>query len=143
MGGLASLALTWVAQGRHDHAEHFEQDKSRRQGLYTKFIEEASKLYADALLRNEAHVAGLASVYALISQMRVLSSAAVIAEAEAVVRTVVETYLAPNGTFPRLPGTVNNDPTYPLHAFSETCRDELNSLRSPSARRTRSKLWKP
>jgi hypothetical protein len=111
IGGLTSLASAWVTQSRHDLAEHFERDKSRRQKLYKKFIDEASKLYADALVRNEAQIASLVSVYALINQMRVLSSAAVIAEAEAVVRTIIETYFAPNRTFAELRNAVNSNPT--------------------------------
>jgi hypothetical protein len=142
IGGLTSLAWAWVSQSRHDLAEHFEQDKSRRQELYKRFIDEASKLYADALLRNQAHVAGLVGVYALISQMRVLSSASVIEEAEEVVQTIVETYLAPNGTFPVSPNMVNYDPTYPLHAFSEKCRAELSNLRPQLAIGAWNKLWK-
>jgi hypothetical protein len=131
IGGLTSLASAWVTQSRHDHAEHFERDKSRRQELYNKFIDEASKLYADALVHNEAQVSSLVSVYALINQMRVLSSAAVIEEAEAVVRTIIETYFAPNKTFTELRNAVNSNPTLPLHAFSEKCREELGNPRSP------------
>jgi hypothetical protein len=133
VGGLTSLTSAWVTQSRHDLAEHFERDKSGRQKLYKKFIDEASKLYADALVRNEAQIASLVSVYALINQMRVLSSSAVIAEAEAVVRTIIETYFAPNRTFTELRNAVNSNPTYPLNTFSEKCREELSNPRSPLA----------
>src|SRR3954467_12278652 len=94
IGGLTSLASAWVTQNRHDHAEHLERDKIRRQELYGRFIDEASKLYADALVRSEAEPSAMVCAYALITQMRVLSSPAVIDEAERVARTIVETYSA-------------------------------------------------
>ena len=47
---------------------------------------EASKLYADALVHDQAEIAALVSVYALISRMRVVSSSAVVEKAELVVR---------------------------------------------------------
>src|SRR6476619_1500668 len=85
VGGLTSLLATWLTQRRKDSARRLTQEKTRRQKLYKQFIDEASKLYADALVHDKSEVAALVSVYALISQMRVLSSAAVVEAAEAVV----------------------------------------------------------
>ena len=72
----------------------------------------------------------MVSVYALISQMRVLSSSAVIEAAEAVVRMIVETYFAPNTTFPELRKLLNSHAMDPLRAFSEECRAELRALKA-------------
>jgi hypothetical protein len=131
IGGLTSLASAWVTQNRHDRAEHLEQDKIRRQKLYRKFIDEASKLYADALVRSEAEVGAMVSVYALISQMRVVSSRVVIDEAERVVRMIVETYSAPNKTFTELRQAMVAHPTSLLRIFSEKSREELSKVQSP------------
>ncbi len=131
IGGLTSLASAWVTQNRHDHAEHLEQDKFRRQRLYRKFIDAASKLHADALVRSEPDASALVSVYALISQMRVLSRPAVIEEAEGVARMIVETYSAPNKTFAELRQAMVTRPTSPLRNFSEKAREELSNVQSP------------
>ena len=56
IGGLTSLASAWLTQDRQDRAKRILQDKARRQKLYKQFIDEASKLYADALAHNEAEV---------------------------------------------------------------------------------------
>ncbi|SRR6266567_4844819 len=135
IGGLTSLASAWVTQNRHDRAEHLERDKIRRQKLYRKFIGEASKLYADALVRSEAEASAMVSVYALISQMRVLSSPAVIDEAERIARVIVETYSAPNKTFAELRQAMVARPTSPLRNFSEKAREELSRFQSPPALR--------
>src|SRR6266571_8563942 len=83
VGGLTSLASAWLTQHRQDRARRASQDKARRQKLYKQFIDEASRLYAEALVHDEKGVLALFSVYALISRMRVLSSSAVIEKAEA------------------------------------------------------------
>ena len=129
VGGLTSLAAAWFTQHRQDHAIRLAQDRARRQKVYGKFIDEASKLYADSLIHDKAEVAALVSVYALISRMRVMSSAAVIEKAEAVVRISMDTYFAPNKTFPEFRQLMNSHLIgEPLRAFSEECREELNNI---------------
>src|SRR6266702_963046 len=131
VGGLTSLASAWLTQHRQDRARQLSQDKVRRQKLYKQFIDEASRLYADALAHDEAEVSALVSVYALISRMRVVSSSAVVEKAEAVVRVIVDTYFAPNKTFPELRKLISSHAIDPLRAFSEECRAELQALTAP------------
>src|SRR4051812_30782066 len=131
VGGLTSLGSAWLTQHRQDRARRLSQDKARRQKLYKQFIDEASKLYADALVHNETEVSALVSVYALVSKMRVVSSSAVVEKAEAVVRMVIVTYFTPNKTFPELRTLMNSHAIDPLRAFSDECRDELQALKDP------------
>jgi hypothetical protein len=129
IGGLTSLAAAWLTQQRQASAQRLAQDKSRRQKLYRQFIEEASKLYADALVHNESEVSTLVSVYALISRMRVLSSSVIVEKAETVVRMIVNTYFSPNKTFPELRDMMNSRAMDPLREFSDACREELRALK--------------
>jgi hypothetical protein len=93
--------------------------------VYKQFIEEASKLYADALVHDDLQISTLVSAYALISRMRLLSSPPVLQRAEAVVQMIVETYFAPNKTSPELRELLDSHAIDPLRAFSEVCRSEL------------------
>jgi len=127
-GGLTSFAATWLTQRRKDAAERFARDKTGRQKLYKKFIEEASKLYADALVHDSSEVSALVSMYALIGRMRIVSSDAVIEKAEAVTRMIVNTYFAPNRSFPELRELIGSHTMDPLREFSEACRRELSAL---------------
>jgi hypothetical protein len=131
IGGLTSFASAWLNQERQDRATRLSQDKTQRQKLYKQFIDEASKLYADALVHEQAEISALVSVYALIGRMRVLSCPAVIEQAEAVVRTIIDTYFAPNKTFPELSQLISNHTMDPLRAFSEQCREDLSNSHSP------------
>jgi hypothetical protein len=125
IGGLMSLVAAWLTQHHQDRANRLLQDKARRQKLYKQFIDVAAKLYADALIHEQAEVSVLFSLYALISQMRVLSNSTVIECAEAVAQTIVDTYFAPNRTFPELRELMHSHTLDPLRAFSERCREEL------------------
>ena len=130
IGGLTSLASAWVTQHSQDRARRVSQDTVRRQKLYKQFIDEASKLYADALIHDQAEVSALVSAYALINRMRILSRSDVVDSAEAVVQTIVETYFAPNRTFPELRELISSHAIDPLRAFSEICRTELEALKA-------------
>jgi hypothetical protein len=56
--------------------------------------------------------------------MCLLSSTTTVQNAENVARMIVNTYLAPNKTFPELRDMVNNGAIDPLRDFSEACRDD-------------------
>jgi hypothetical protein len=101
------------------------KDKSRQQKLYKEFIEEASKLYADALAHNEAEVSAFVKVYALMSSMRVLSNVDIVEKAEKVVRIIIETYFTSNKTIPELRGMLNSTAIDLLREFSVSCRNEM------------------
>ena len=95
--------------------------------MYKEFIEEASRLYADALVHDNSEISALVSLHALIGRMRILSSDAVIERAEVVAaRMIVDTYFAPNKTFPELRELMASHATDPLKEFSLTCRKELS-----------------
>ena len=129
IGGLTSFASAWLTQRHQDRANRLSRDKARRQKVYRQFIEEASKLYADALVHDNLQISTLVSAYALISRMRVLSSPPVLQKADAVIRTIIETYFSPNKTPIELRTLLDNDAIDPLRAFSEECRVELETLK--------------
>ena len=131
IGGLTSLATSWLTQHAQFKAQQRTHEISTREELYKDFIEEASKLYADAYEHNEANTAKLVNLYALVSRMRVLSSPQVVEHADGVVRVIVETYLAPNKTFRDVPEILDNEAMNPLRNFSSACREELRGYRSP------------
>jgi hypothetical protein len=124
-GTLASIVTGWVTQRRKDRVRNSLRATSLREELYKSFIEEASRLYADALVNDKSEVSKLVDLYALIARMKILSSDAVIEAAEKAGRLILDTYLSPNRTFVDLPDLINE--MDPLRDFSEACRRELQS----------------
>jgi hypothetical protein len=55
-GSLASIVTGWVTQRRKDRVRHSLRATSQREELYKSFIEEASRLYADALVNDKSEV---------------------------------------------------------------------------------------
>lgn len=130
IGGLTSLAASWVTQNAQARTAQRLQDKSRRQELYKTFIEEASKLYGEALMTEKAEITTLVNLYAMVSRMRILGSPSVVQAADAVVRLIIETYFQPNKTLRELREILRSEHIDPLREFSEACRDDLRQIRS-------------
>src|ERR1044072_2211622 len=96
LGGFTSFATSWTTQHAQMNADRIENSKSRRQALYKAFIDGASKAYGDSLIHDNLELSGLIQLYALLSRMRVISSAAVIDDADRIVKAILETYNQPN-----------------------------------------------
>jgi hypothetical protein len=124
IGGLTSLAGSWISQNTQARAQQVLGDWTRRQELYKAFIEEASRLYGDALVSNDAEISKFIPLSVILNRMRVLSSAAVVDAAEAVIDKIAETHLEPNQTIRDLRG--HHEKIDILRAFSEACRKDLN-----------------
>jgi hypothetical protein len=128
IGGVTSFAAAWITQRQQAHIQLLLQEKTRRQDLYKQFIEDASNLYMDSLLRDQAQLPPLVGLYALVSKIRVISSPRVGHSADKVVRTIVNTYLLPNKTLPELHEMAEKGALDPLRDFSEACHEELHAL---------------
>jgi len=124
IGAVASFATTWLTQDAQQRTQRFAQAMTRREHLYGEFIEEASKLVADALTHELDDPSKFVQLYALIGRLRLFASANVIAEAEGVMRYVVKTYRQPNRDL-RNPEDLREDDVDTLRAFSEACREDL------------------
>jgi hypothetical protein len=127
IGGFTSLAASWLSHRVEFSAQYRATDRSHREELYKSFIQEAARLYADAFEHDHPEVSNMVNLYALVSQMRVLSSGEVVTAADQVVAKIVETYLEPNRSFRDVREFINDERMDPLRDFSTACRDDLHS----------------
>ncbi len=127
LGGLTSFASSWTTLRAQMRANREASSRSKRQKLYKDFVEEASKIYGDALMHDELELSGLIGLYALISRMRILSSQTVVEHALVVVRIITATYSEPNKTPAELDEMIKSGGGDLLQSFSELCRTELES----------------
>ena len=118
-GTVATVLTSLFTQRRNDRALRRAQAMSQRQELYKSFVEEASRLHADALLNEASDTSKLVNLYALIGRMRIEA-------AEKVGHLIIETYLSPNKTILDLPELLAR--MDPLRRFSEACRLELKAV---------------
>jgi hypothetical protein len=128
IGGATSFISAWLSHGAQLRAQLLLNDKSRREELYREFVEDASRLYIDALTRDTADLSKAITLYAHISRMRILSSPRVIEEADKVALLIIDYYPEPNKSFEDVRAMINQHELDPLRKFSEACRDELQTL---------------
>jgi len=126
-GAISTIITNWAARRRKDRTRHHSRSTSKREHLYKNFIEEASRLYADALVNERAEPAKLVDMYALIGRMKILSSDEVVRAAENAALLIIKTYVCPNPTFADIPEFIQE--MDPLREFSEACRRELQLTR--------------
>src|SRR5882672_7695145 len=124
VGGITSIATSWLGQQRQTKEQRKAREKDELQALYKQFIEDASKLYGDALEHDTTEIPKLVDIYATLNRMRVLSSPKVIAEADNALRMIIETYAKENTTFSVVRNSISHGFPDPLRAFSEACREE-------------------
>src|SRR5215470_12821969 len=129
IGGLTTLAVTWITQGIQLRASLTTRDRTTRHKVYKEFIEETSKLYGDALMHSAVDTPTLIEVYALISRMRVISSPELVEKADAALRSIVDVYFLPNKTMAELRAEINGGKLDLLRDFSTAAREELSRLR--------------
>jgi hypothetical protein len=125
LGGFTSFATSWTTLRTQMKAEGNASSKARRRKLYRLFINQASKIYGDALIHDSPELAGLVELHALVNRMRIISSTQVIEHAVKVVRVITETYGQPNRTPFEIEAMIENGSIDLLRGFSEACRAEL------------------
>ncbi len=126
IGGITSIATTWIGQYHQTKEKHVRRSKSQRQELYRQFVQEGSKLHLHALEHDTANIADLANIYAVMNEIRIFASSKVIEEAEKAVKVIIDTYRQKNKDFNEVVDDVNTGFPNPLRAFSEACHHELN-----------------
>lgn len=125
LGGLTSFATSWTTLRTQMKAQRSASSKSKRQKLYKAFIDDAAKIYGDALIHDKLETTGLIDLHALVSRMRIVSSGPVIETAVNVVKVITETYSQPNKSPEEIEAMISNGNVDILRSFSEACRDEF------------------
>jgi hypothetical protein len=130
VGGSASVATAWITQKTAARRELLGEEIHQREALYGAFIQECSKLLLDAFMHTLEKPEMLVAVYQLLSRIRLSSSEAVVAAADAVVKRVTEQYFAPNLSAEDLRVLVQQERADPLTPFAHECRIELKAMRA-------------
>ena len=124
IGALASFSTTWLTQHFQDRMQRHQQEMSRREKLYGDFIDEASRLFADALTHSLEEPSKLVSLYATLGKLRLFASGKTMAVAQDVMTRIVDIYYQPPEDF-RGQATTDRHSLDILRDFTEVCRADL------------------
>jgi hypothetical protein len=126
IGSLTATLTTWLGQRSQARAGQIAHDLARREDLIRDFIIAASKTYGDAIVNNEAKMPEIVDLYAMVNRMRVLNMPRSVDCADQVMRSIIETYFAPNRTLADLRELVKTSQAIDLlKDFAEAAREEL------------------
>lgn len=128
--GVMSFLGAWTAKQKEVRAQWLVQDRLRRQDLYKEFIQVASKCFVDALQHEKPDIASLVAIYEKMSRMRVISSPKVLANAEQVLRRIIDALSEPAVTLTndKVREMFETGSADVLRNFSESCRAEFDAM---------------
>jgi hypothetical protein len=129
IGGLTTALTTWLSQRSQARAGMVAHDLARREDLVRDFVIAASKTYGDAIINSEPKMPEIVDLYAMVSRMRVLNMPQSVVCADNVMRSIIETYFAPNRTLADIRDILKTGGGVdPLRDFSEAAREELRKF---------------
>lgn len=128
IGGLASLGSSWLTQTIQQRERNREADRARREALFTDFINEASRLFGDALSHEKDDVLDMVQLYAIVGRIRLISCDRVVTAAEKTMDSIIDSYLAPNKTLHEIRTMMADGTMDFLVEFSEAARYELDAF---------------
>jgi hypothetical protein len=128
VGGLAPVLSNYVLQRSQTQRDLLNRQITQRETLYSDFIREASRLYANSVTHSLENLDDLVSLYALVSRIRLLASEPVLHAAEAFVKQIVQHYGEPNLTVEQMRAAAFSAKSEPLDLFSLACRRELRDI---------------
>lgn len=131
VGGLTSFG-TWIAQKTQLRQQQRETARKQREALFVKFMNEAGRLYADALSHEKDDIADVVQLYAIIAHLRMVSGPAIVAAAERVVHAIVEAYQAPNRMLHEIGDLAESEGMIAFREIGLVFRTELAGFGSPS-----------
>lgn len=126
IGAIASLATTWLTQHAQTQAQHRSQLQTKREALYGDFIDEATRLFADAIEHDLTDAANLVRIVGLLNRLRLFAPAEVVTDAEAILATIIDTYESPSIGAVRGVELAKTKFSKPLGKFAEDCRRDLD-----------------
>ena len=128
IGGVLSVLASWLAQRVQSRSQLLTQEIKQRQQLYSDFVEAASCCFADALLESEPDTTTLARLYGQIGRMRLVSSDAVVREANNLAHKILDAYAAENRSRIEVRDFLARDSIDLFSDFGDACRAELLRL---------------
>lgn len=128
VGGFTSFATTFFNQRSQSRANRIAKEIAKRETLYGNFVDEASRVLADAVSNNFDDPTKLVPLGALLNRMRMCSSPEVLSAAERVLASVMKISFAENHTLRDYTEEMLHAQMEPLISFSTTCRRELDQI---------------
>src|SRR5262245_2155507 len=128
VGGSATITTAWITQKTQIKRELANAEIRKREGLYTDFIVECSRLYIHSFQHNLEGPESMMPAYSLKNRMLLTSSEAVIEAAERILKRILDQYFDKNLTTNAMRNIVYSYQNDQIKEFSKACRKDLKSF---------------
>ncbi|HTO07567.1 MAG TPA: hypothetical protein VMR86_11010 [Myxococcota bacterium] len=125
VGAFSSVATTWLTLSVQSRTERYTREIARKEHISGQFIDEASRLFTDALTHKLDDVSKLVNAYALVSKLRLFASPLVLSTAVEVIERIIELYEGPDKNIHEVLARGRIAQLDILRRFSEACRKDL------------------
>jgi vacuolar-type H+-ATPase subunit B/Vma2 len=128
VGAMAPVLTAYIVQRGQIQRDVLNRHIAQRETLYSDFITQASRLYADSIGHSLGKLDDVVALYALVDRIRLLASPMVFRAADEMVRRIVRQYGEPNQTPEQIRENALTSKVNPLGEFSSACRKEFDDL---------------
>ena len=125
VGALASVMTTWLTLTVKGRTDRYVREMERKEHIYGQFIEEASRLFSDALTHDLDDASKLVSLYATVSKLRLFAAPLVLSTADDVMEHIIQLYESPAKDIHTVLKAGGGAEFDILRLFSEACRKDL------------------
>lgn len=127
IGALSTITTAWLSQSYQHRIQRRTDERARREQLFGEFIDEASRVYSDALTANLDNPSKLVGLYSIKSRISLFASDAIIEESEEVIRKIVNIYINKSIRYSDI-GRVEKADFNILQAFTIKCKQDINKF---------------
>jgi hypothetical protein len=100
IGALASIGTSWLTQRYQNQSQRAAEKSARLEQIFGEFIDQASRVFADALTHQLEDPSTLVPLYATVGKLRLYASSKTVASADVVMSRILEASV-PTLTFTR------------------------------------------
>ena len=129
VGAMSSLGSTWMTTRAQARAARLAAERTKREDLYGRFMDQLAKLYAGALKSVGVDYDRLSDCYALAGRIQLYASQPVADAAKNALRFIVDLALAPQSSDADMRALMDKAGADVIGDFAAACRAEIGALR--------------
>lgn len=129
IGAFSSLVTTWLTTKSQAQAARIAAERTRREELYGRYLDELAVLYSNALNKEGVDHERLTVAYGLSGRIALYATPPVSEAAFEALRFIVDIALGPCRTQEEMRAMMDDPSLNVLSAFAQKCREELLAIR--------------
>ena len=129
IGGLTSFLTSWVTQTAQVRAARLAAERTKREDLYGRYIDEIALLYSHALTSTTVDYTKLVNAFALKGRIVLVATPAVVQSANRAATFLVDLYMGPPRSPAEMRQMMEDHSADAIGEFARVCRGELENLR--------------